>query len=168
VALVLDAGTGEPLSGAEIFAAPPPGDGPSPAVAATGRDGRFALAGDPARTVLVRLRGYLPEVARLRRSGPARIRLCRPGAVRGRLLDEEGAPLAGVTIRGRCAAALDAAEAATGPDGTFRLDGLRPGRWLLGPASGAAAGGTASVDVAAGATSLAVLRPRRAPDGSLC
>lgn len=146
---VLDARTLEPLAGARAalaepldllgrLSAPPPGRGRNGLADATGR---FELSA-PATArwwLLVHHPRYLPELVELEAAATeARVLLRRPAALHGRLLSAAGQPLPGVRVRGFCPSAVDVAEAQSGPDGGFRLEGLRPGRWILVPAAGLA------------------------------
>jgi hypothetical protein len=178
---VVDARTGEPVAGARAALAEPlellallrP---PPPSRRRSGLadgEGRFEIAAPPGRTfwLLVHHPRYLAELVEVQPDArDVRVALARPGAIRGRLLDATGAPVARARVRGLCPEALDAAEALTGPDGGFRLEGLRPGRWLLGPEGGETAGSlvAAVAEVSPGEVALAVMRPRRCAGDALC
>jgi len=171
---VVDGRTLEPLPGARAALAEPldllgrlaP---PHPARGRTGLadgEGRFELPApaDGPFWLLVHHPRYLPEVVAVRGgTREARVTLRRPGAIHGRLLDGRGRPLPGVRVRALCPEAVDAADAVTGLDGAFRMEQVRPGRWLVAPDGPAApALAAAVVEVADGASALALLRPRSA------
>jgi len=167
---VIDARTRQPVAGARAALAepldllcrlaPPLPSRNRRGVADDG--GRFELPapGDAPFWLLVHHPRYLPELVEVR---PGRrevaVALQRPGTIRGRLLDAGGLPLAGVRIRGFCPSAVDVADARTGADGSFRLEGLRPGEWMVGP-DGASPGGVAAavVELLPGETAEALLQ----------
>jgi len=167
---VVDARTREPVAGARAALAepvdllcrlaPPPPSRSRRGVADDG--GRFELPapGDAPFWLLVHHPRYLPELLEVRPGlRQVTVALQRPGTIRGRLLDADGLPLAGVRLRGFCPSAVDVAETRTGADGAFRLEGLRPGEWMVGP-DGASPGGVAAalVELLAGETAEAVLQ----------
>lgn len=177
---VVDAHTREPVAGARAALAEPldllcrlaP---PLPSRSRRGvadSTGRFELTapGDAPVWLLVRHPRYLPELVEVS-PGCRRVSVAlqRPGAIRGRLLDAAGLPLAGVRVRGFCPSAVDVAEARTGADGAFHLEGLRPGEWMVGP-DGAAPGGLAAalVELAPGETAEAQLRQGRCAPEPVC
>jgi len=134
--------------------------------------GRFELAvpADRPFWLLVHHPDFLPEVVEMKAGATGlRVALRRPGAIHGRLLDASGRPVAGARVRALCPEIVDATEAVTRDDGSFRMDGVRPGRWLLAPDGGSADGVAAAViDVEDGSSTLAVLRPRRAQAPESC
>jgi len=167
---VVDARTREPVPGARAALAepldllcrlaPPPPSRSRRGVADDG--GRFELPapGHAPFWLLVHHPRYLPELLEIRPGlRQVTVALQRPGTIRGRLLDADGQPLAGVRLRGFCPSAVDAAETRTGADGSFRLEGLRPGEWMVGP-DGASPGGVAAalVELLAGETAEAALQ----------
>jgi len=170
---VLDAGTGLPVAGARAvlaepgdllarLAPPPPGRG---RCGLSGADGAFSLAAplEARWWLLVHHPGYLPALVEVAAgAASAAVRLERAGAIAGRVLDASGAPLAGVRVRGLCPSAVDVVEDESGADGSYRLEGLRPGRWILLPAEGRAALpdglGAAVLCLGAGETATAELR----------
>ncbi|HSB19872.1 MAG TPA: carboxypeptidase-like regulatory domain-containing protein [Anaeromyxobacteraceae bacterium] len=177
---VVDAHTLEPLAGARAALAEPldllgrlaP---PAPSRRRNGLSdarGRFELAApaDRAFFLLVHHPGYLPELVELAAGArEARVLLSRPSSIHGRLLDAEGAPVAGARVRALCPDAGDAAGSVTAPDGTFHLDGLRPGRWLVEPEGAPAEGlAAAAVDLPGGGSTLLVLSPRRCAPDRVC
>ena len=146
----LDAGTGLPVAGASAVLAepqdmlgrlspPPPGRG---RCGLSDAGGRFDLSAPPAARwwLLVHHPAYLPELVELPAgAATGAVRLRRAASIAGRVLDASGAPLSGVRVRALCPSAVDVAEAESGADGAYRLDGLRPGRWIVLPAEGRAA-----------------------------
>ncbi|MEU6700229.1 carboxypeptidase regulatory-like domain-containing protein [Pseudonocardia sp. NPDC046786] len=120
--------------------------------AVTGSDGiaRVPAPGAGEFAVVARLDGHRPGVAAVSVADTAvtvTVRLRRSATVRGTVLTA-GGPAAGVPV------ALEqdgdpVAEARTGPDGTFRLTDLDPGRYRLVAGTGDAASGT-DVEVPAG------------------
>jgi hypothetical protein len=144
------------------LAPPPPGRGRA---GLSGPDGGFDLAAPVGASwwLLVHHPGYLPELAEVAAGADTvQVRLHRAGAIAGRVLDAGGAPLAGVRVRGLCPSAVDVVETESLTDGSNRLEGLRPGRWIVLPAEGRAALpdglGAAVLCLAAGETASAELR----------
>jgi hypothetical protein len=177
---VVDAGTGERLAGARAALAEPldvlgrllP---PAPSRRRTGvsdAGGHFELAapGERAFWLLVHRPGYLPELVEVAAGArKARVLLSRPCSICGRLLDAEGAPVAGARVRALCPGASDAVGSVTAPDGSFHLEGLRPGRWLVEPEGASASGLVAAVvDLSGGESSLLMLAPRRCTPDPVC
>lgn len=177
---VVDGRTREPVAGARAALADPVDllgrlAAPLPSRSRRGladAAGRFELTapGDAPVWLLVHHPRYLPELVEVR-PGCRRIAVAlqRPGSIRGRLLDAAGLPLAGVRVRGFCPSAVDVAEARTGADGAFQLEGLRPGEWMVGP-EGVSTGGLAAalVELAAGETSEVLLRHGASAPGPVC
>jgi hypothetical protein len=90
------------------------------------------------------------------------VKLSGTGAVRGRVTDGSGAPLAGIRVHGgqRWSGGFGQgeAEAVTGSDGSFRLDGLEVGQavvWARRP--GADSGASKALDVKEGEVATADL-----------
>jgi hypothetical protein len=153
---VLD-GAGAPVVAASVSVASPAAGEPASRVMTDGA-GRFELPA-PRRAALLAAwgDGFLPEVALVtRRSRDLVVQLARGGAVRGRVVDGAGAPLAGVRVTALSPAALDLAEAVSDRAGRFHLAGLRPGSYAL-----EAAGARRPVEVRAGRTACAALRCSR-------
>lgn len=177
---VVDARTGDPIAGARAaLAAPleilgrlfPPPPWRRRSSLADGQ-GRFELAAPAGETfrLLVHHPGHLPELVEVPAGrGEARIPLCRPSSIRGRLLDTRGAPVAGARVRASCPEAVDALSSVTSQDGVFHLEGLRPGRWLVAP-DGAPGGDLAAavVELCGGESALVVLAPRRCAPDPVC
>ncbi|MBI5070949.1 MAG: carboxypeptidase regulatory-like domain-containing protein [Deltaproteobacteria bacterium] len=177
---VVDARTREPVAGARASLAepvdvlcrlaPPPPSRSRRGVADA--EGRFELPAPDGRTcwLLVHHPRYLPELVEVRPGHrEVTVELQRPGVIRGRLLDAAGLPLPHVRVRGFCPAAVDVAEAVTGADGAFQLDGLRPGQWLLGPDGASPAGLSAAlVELLSGETAETLLRPAPATLQPVC
>lgn len=169
---VVDAETGRAIPGALVtvartmaaLGAPSGAAGDRPAAPQdlqllTTGSGRFVVADvhPGAMTLSVTAGGYLPGgygqrtpagstraliIEEGRRPDPVTIRLWRPAAIEGHLLDEAGEPIVGVTVRGlrRLPAGgrqtLTAQQTATTDDrGVFRLSGLPPGDWLVAAAA---------------------------------
>jgi len=168
---VIDARTGGPVAGARIAIAPADAlsllSDAEPSrqdAAVAGADGRFAIQAEPGAWLLLEHPDFLPEILPAG-ACPARVLLTAPGAIWGRVRDGRGAPLAGARIHATCPEALDAAEAETDASGVFCLTGLRPGRWIVLAAGGAAplAPARAAARLSAGRTTCVELRlPRRA------
>lgn len=167
---VVDARSHEPLAGARASLAEPldllgrlaPRRPSRSRRGVADTEGRFDLPAPAEATswLLVHHPRYLPELVEVRPGQrEVTVTLQRPGTIRGRLLDAGGAPLAGVRIRGFCPSAVDVADGRTAADGTFLLEGLRPGAWMVGP-DGASAGGVAAalVELLSGETASAELR----------
>ena len=141
---------GEPVAGASVEAAAsyrvsespwatsPFADGLS---TTTDPAGEFVLEGLEQREYVLRViadplvptRVLLDEEA-----GRATVKLERRTSISGRLTDAAGDPLGGVRLKARPEtprpddSRYAEPEARTAPDGTFRFDALRPGRWRLG------------------------------------
>lgn len=120
VVCVLDAITGSPIAGAQAEFRKVTTREPR---MTTGHDGclRVPLARASRTTAIVRAPGYAAAKCVIERPIPDRIVVrLKPGRrVAGRVVDQNGAPLAGVrvTLKG-----LDLArDASTGPDGTFEI-----------------------------------------------
>jgi hypothetical protein len=139
-------GSPAPGIGVEVTPSAPPGLTAPPRIS-TGADGRCAFADLPAGSPL-KVRLY--RDARLLREEPE-LRALRPGErralvirldgahVRGRLVDQYGAPVAGavVSIRsaaargGRSDASPTAVEPGTDVQGRFDFEDIPPGSWLV-------------------------------------
>jgi hypothetical protein len=160
---VLDDATGRPLAGAVIALghdalrrlAPRPAR-----TCTTGEDGGFAFErAASGEALLARCEGFLPELVELAAgAAPLEVRLAPGGAVTGDLLDDRGAPLAGVRVVALSRGAVDVREATTDAAGRFALTGLRPGRYIVTPADGALPVAALPALVRPGAVALAPLR----------
>lgn len=144
-------GTDSPLSGVEVTLTPK--DLPLAALHVnSGEDGAFSFTGVPGGD-------YVLGVARgdyaLARPGPELavwpgtsftappLKLVRAGAVEGRVLNEQGAPMEGVLIKARLG--QETHEATSDSAGLYRLRSLPPGEYTL---AAAPAGGTATPSAA--------------------
>jgi len=106
----------------------------------TDADGWFRAAAPNVEPLFARVaaKGYAPAGLRLSRGTGIEIRLLRRSVLKGRVVDPSGQPVAGVTV-----SASDheyqwgpTSMAETGPDGTFILDGLSPGRVVVSARGG--------------------------------
>lgn len=163
VGRVVDAVTGDPVPGALVSATmasiddgtagtPVPPAGRRIVASAQGRFVFTRVAPGPV-TLSVTASGYMPGGFGQRRAGsqtrtlvivdgqrpdPVTIRLWKPAAIEGRLLDEAGEPLVRVPIRALRRAWINAKptfggnnSATTDDRGMFRLSDLIPGDWVL-------------------------------------
>jgi RNA polymerase sigma factor (sigma-70 family) len=101
---------GKPVAGANVYLARPTADGPAPSPQATsGPDGRFqfalarsepgqAEADDPPAQVLAAADGYGPDWAPVGQADVT-LRLVKAANLNGRVLDENGKPVAGASVR---------------------------------------------------------------------
>ncbi|MCU0726043.1 MAG: carboxypeptidase-like regulatory domain-containing protein [Planctomycetes bacterium] len=128
---VVDAASGLPVGGARVRLGLPPRE------QVTGDDGRFSF---PNHTrdldaLTVTAPGYAQRSSFIPYGEEVEIRLTPAVLVRGRLVDESGAPLPGGKVRARGFVTGDRLErttsfdvtAGSGEDGVFVLDGLRDG-----------------------------------------
>lgn len=129
---------GRPIRGAAVAVSPHDLNGDT-ARAITDDTGHFQLTGlaPAAYDVVVTAAGYGEEVVSGLALGagqtfPLQVKLEGSGAVEGTVTDSGGAPVAGILIKGgmRWGGSLGAAaaEARTGPDGSYRLEGVTAGR----------------------------------------
>ncbi len=132
---VVDARSGEPVAGAELFAELPGYAGALVSSTSAG-DGSFALAPLAVGTVMVHARapGYAERVEPVTLSPGERaeqaVALHALGGLTGKVHDAEGAPLMGVTVRvGRLGSVAEdpPPEQLTGEEGRFTFSGLTPG-----------------------------------------
>ncbi len=139
----------------------------------TDEDGRFRLGGllPTLADLSVSAEGFGPVAAPGVRPGtdePTRIELSAAGVVLGRVVDETGGPLNGVSV---LLAAEDVSSGLswnhvvfgckTADDGSFRFDALGPGRWVAEARSHMGASAEESVEVLPGETAEMELRLRR-------
>ncbi|HEX6885213.1 MAG TPA: carboxypeptidase regulatory-like domain-containing protein [Planctomycetota bacterium] len=136
---VVTGASGSPIQGARVQALAGPGGTPGEPVglATTDSAGRFELAEVPSGTLrlLVEHRDWTKALDGPFEVGGAplerRIELGRGATVRGRLLDADGAPLAGETVSALCIAGVERARthaATTDAEGRYALTGLAAGR----------------------------------------
>lgn len=164
---VVDAATGEPVAGASISVHDPAG----PRNAISGVDGRFQLRGLEPRTpsLLIGAPGYAPgSISSHIRCDEAddtpehTVRLDRLAAVRGRVVDEDGAAIVGAGVlvwtsdvsgekRGRVTG-----RGTTARDGSFEITGVLPKSrlWLAVEAAPYVAGTSEDFEIQPGATSV--------------
>ncbi len=152
---VVDASTSGPLRKARIVLINEDDQSADPYIAASDSDGRFVIAEiRPGRYELdVERDGYVstsygedeseksPAIVSLRsgqRLGDLVFHLQKCGVIAGRVMDEDGEPVQGVTVealerdnfRGKVRT-YDAAQVSTNDLGEFRIFGLRPGRYFV-------------------------------------
>jgi hypothetical protein len=131
---VLDA-EGGPIAGAELRASNLQGE--LLALGVSGNDGSFGLGVGPGTTrILARADGYSEELRGVEAPlAELEIRLVAASSIVGRVTAEDsGEPVGGVLVTTRNEDALFeivARSARSGDDGTFRLTGLRSGRYSL-------------------------------------
>jgi len=135
--------SGGPVSGARVDAARLDGLAkPADAVASTttGTDGRYRLTiGDGHATVAVNHPDYAPQQRYVEISetgATADFQLVPGGVIEGEVRDESKAPVAGARVVASRDQTMSFGEAAAhrvtaGPDGHFRITGLRPGAYSL-------------------------------------
>ncbi|MBI4601044.1 MAG: carboxypeptidase regulatory-like domain-containing protein [Planctomycetes bacterium] len=167
--IVVDAATGDPVSGVEVVAFDAGAGTGSFArllegmkgMGRTDAEGRFTLQSLPPGeyTLRVMARGYAgARVDGVRvgdRSAPpeARIELERGVTLRARVLDPEGRPVAQAMAFLRDAEGslvLSSRPARSGPDGTLAVEGVRPGAYEVTVVHAAYAPARAAVDAASG------------------
>ncbi len=133
---------GQPLAGFRVTAAPEPPSGEWPGELqyrdppVTGADGGYRLAGLPPGTFLVRAIGPDQRAARARArlaAGTQRLDLVVPRGtlVSGQVLDAAGRPIAGATAFLLTPTGGDARWSTTAADGSFLLDQVPDGSYLL-------------------------------------
>ena len=131
---VTDSASGKPVAGALVWSgwplvAPP---------ARTDAEGRFQLdlpGGPPGEGVWLEsgAAGFLPAERRYTRPGaePVLLKLDPAAEISGKVSDQAGQPVAGASVQVTPPRAIDQVEdfsgAWVGPDGRFRLTGLKPG-----------------------------------------
>lgn len=163
VGTVVDAGTGRPIPGAEVMVGAQPTLGtvqagtppPTPRRLIANANGRFVVTAVPTGPLMLSVTapGYLPGghgqrrpggptralvMADGQREGPVTIRLWKPAAIEGRLVDEAGEPIVRASVRAlrrmwNAGKATFVSSASTNTDdrGAFRLAGLVPGDWCV-------------------------------------
>ncbi len=190
---VVDAGSGRPIAGARASIARP-FDRPFTRAQGSARwverharsflgvtdaDGCLVIGGPPWERqsddcLALEAAGHAPEIVSLAayRTAEIRVALGQGGALKGRVIDQQaGAGVAGVRVVASHTRDESYAAATTAADGTFRLEGLRPGRYCAGVCSGTPETGPASrggrgreVEVEAGRTTdvrlVSTERPR--------
>lgn len=128
--VVLEGQAKQPVPGATVVATPL--EGGARAQATTGPDGRFDLDLAPGRySLAARAKGYAVSPRELTVDAdpvPEQVlEIERGGVLLGRVLDPEGNPVPGLTVTALAAEggrSTSFGEAATLPDGSFRLEGL--------------------------------------------
>ena len=91
-------------------------------------------------------------------AAPDAVEAQETGSIAGRVVSPRGEGVAGATVTATPAAGGRARQAASGADGAFRLDGVRPGAWRLRAGRIGFASGVGEVVVAAGAEARVELR----------
>lgn len=154
---VLDAGGGTPLAGAEIGIVKNEGALGSSLVVTTDANGRYAVEGiEPGRYLLVATRrGYVPQAyGRKNRSNRGitlvldpgtrvrgiDFRLVQTGVIAGKVVDQDGEPVAGATIQALTPRYIEgerrlmggAEPTRTNDLGEYRIFGLAPDRYYVG------------------------------------
>jgi RNA polymerase sigma factor (sigma-70 family) len=163
---VIDA-AGEPVADAAVKAmAVPAGQPPvfnswmKLPLAVTDRDGAFEIAGLPPGSYAVWARspdgGEGIAAGLAAGDGAATIRIERPGAIEGKLVDFPSAPAVFATMLGTGAINV---EASSVTQSAFRIGGLRPGRYVVS-AQTRQEGEAQLVEVKSGVTSSLVLAAR--------
>ncbi len=147
---VLEDASGKPVAGAQVTATiwpPQGGEGQAHGRQVTGPDGEFRLEGLPAGNfggVQASREGFLswPDMKSKQvmvqeafaegTEKEVEVRLRRGASVRGRVADPGGKPLAGATVQAQSfhpnRGFVQSETALTGPDGTYRIDNLNPGK----------------------------------------
>lgn len=133
---IVDDATGQPLTKFTL--------GRERIEAGDGQFDRPALDGATA-TLTVRADGFAPfMLGPFSASAPGAVvdvgtvRMERAARIRGRLVDRSGQPVAGVGVEARPVPddfMLHVPRTSSGPDGSFELGRLRPGRWCVAPSS---------------------------------
>lgn len=169
--ILREAGTGRPVPGLEVTASPKDGSGGRPGGrGASGADGRFRIEGlGPGLHSVSVATGpsWLPVPASEREAGvdPLLVDLERGYSIAGRVLDEEGRPVASARVSAGAAGKRPSEHATTAADGSFRLGPLREGRyrvaafpqeWRRGQDRSGAPVPTEVLDVGAGREDLAL------------
>ena len=156
---VLHKGDLAPLAGARV-AVSPHGDNGDSGRALAGADGAFAVPAlaPGSYDVVVSLEGFRSEELRgvTLASGQRfekRFELAGSGVVLGSIRDAKGRPIEGAIVSGKSGERGDAAEAKSGGDGSYRLNGVSAGSArLTASRPGAALGATSHVEVREGET----------------
>ena len=124
-----------PIAGASVAARSEDSDWRSHGRSESRDDGRFEITGLPAATygVEAEAKGYPePEEAPIVTLGAGQHKeielvLDTGGTIRGSVVDQNGEPVVGVSVRASHGAILDLWDTATRSNGTFELTGLPPG-----------------------------------------
>ena len=181
-------GDGRPVAGATVVRRPRCGPATrgrlhkGPRFAATGGDGTFVVPCDPDCPGNLSM---VPDALRhLGRRTPVRAATCDevlvlrvppPCAIRGRVLDHDGGPLAGFLLEARLGDSTHAT-GMTDIDGEFQLNGLAPGEYRLEPRAVAGVLDSALIDGDGLLAQVPLVRPgevadrnlRRRPGGPIC
>jgi hypothetical protein len=136
---VVDDATGDPIPGVLLVAGSQGLAIPKKEIPLTAQDGRFSLAVAPDSLVRLIHRGHLPIDARAVLGQDTEFRMLRGAEIRGRVVDDAGAPVEGVSVQSVPvsarvgwprsedivvpSASLSGGTAVTLADGSFRLSG---------------------------------------------
>jgi hypothetical protein len=135
--IVVDAETEAPIARASVRAMPVQQGVPGGGHATTGVDGRFTLDVDPGEFGLhVSAEGYASDGVKVTVGessvADVRVPLSRGARLRGKVVDRQGRPAAGVSVIAREEAdEMMAASAESTLDGTFELTSLRAGSYAI-------------------------------------
>jgi len=154
---VIDAQTKEPIAGVDVTLATFTSGAARGAVVKTGADGTFefsdilegnymvtSMSSDYVTGCYVNTNSLAPcsgfDLLRDQRRNDIVIALMKTATARGRVVDQQGAPVAGATVRigvpqqpgnSIAGALVTRTPVVTGADGSFELKGLSPGGWNL-------------------------------------